>query len=231
MSDAPLGPGWWQAGDGKWYAPQPYPQQAPPGWQPQPGWPGPPGGYIPPKKRKAWPWVVGSISVFLVLVVIVAVAAPPPEKDNKASAPASVSPLNSAAQTVPDAPAGIGTPVKTGDYNVTVISVTDPFTPSNQFGRAKPGNRIVRIEMQLENTSSAQQIFSTLGQLNVQDSASRTYSISITGEPGDPSIEGIVQPKSSSRGFVYFELPADATGLQLLVQGSFFGDAKSIPLV
>lgn len=29
MSDAPQGPGWWQASDGKWYPPQPTPPEAP----------------------------------------------------------------------------------------------------------------------------------------------------------------------------------------------------------
>jgi hypothetical protein len=85
MSDAPQGPGWWLASDGKWYppelAPQPQPQatapmgavapQGPGWWQatdgrwypPQPGGYGPvPTAYLqPPKKpvhKRVWFWIL-----------------------------------------------------------------------------------------------------------------------------------------------------------------------------
>jgi hypothetical protein len=52
MSDAPQGPGWWQASDGRWYPPQPTPPPQQPVYQapPQPQWGPPVGGPPPPAK-------------------------------------------------------------------------------------------------------------------------------------------------------------------------------------
>lgn len=60
MSDVSQGPGWWQASDGKWYAPEqasgaaaptgPPPAGPPPGYGPPSG---PPGGYGPPSGAPA----------------------------------------------------------------------------------------------------------------------------------------------------------------------------------
>jgi hypothetical protein len=44
MSDAPQGPGWWQASDGKWYAPEQQPATPPPGGAVPPGSGVPPAG-------------------------------------------------------------------------------------------------------------------------------------------------------------------------------------------
>ena len=61
MSDAPQGEGWWQASDGRWYAP-PMPPPTPPAPPPQaaPGQPaqGQPGAYLPPPAYAAPPPVV-----------------------------------------------------------------------------------------------------------------------------------------------------------------------------
>jgi hypothetical protein len=79
MSDTSQGPGWWLASDNKWYPPQPVQAPPPP---PQVPLPQPPGqfppqqyAYIPKKKRKAWPWVLGSIgAVFILIIVLIVVA-------------------------------------------------------------------------------------------------------------------------------------------------------------
>jgi hypothetical protein len=69
VSDAPQGPGWWQASDGRWYPPESAPpptQPAPPAGQP----PGPytPYGYpapAPTSSRATTALVLGLVSVFM----------------------------------------------------------------------------------------------------------------------------------------------------------------------
>lgn len=53
MSDAPQGPGWWQATDGRWYPPKLPPPQLPPG-----------------VARKITLWIVAGVVGLLVLLVV-----------------------------------------------------------------------------------------------------------------------------------------------------------------
>jgi hypothetical protein len=80
MSDVPQGPEWWQASDGRWYAP-PRPGAAPPpppgyGPPPVPGYGppgfGPPPGYVPPPPSSSsgtnvLVWVLVAIGVVVLL--------------------------------------------------------------------------------------------------------------------------------------------------------------------
>ena len=104
MSDVTQGPGWWQATDGKWYAPELHPQyQAPPPppastQAPPPGAypyqaPGttpdgalPPGGEGAPKKKRTGLIVGLSIGAVVVLIIIVAAVASGTKKNNTPSA-------------------------------------------------------------------------------------------------------------------------------------------------
>lgn len=62
MSDLPVGPGWWQASDGKWYPPQPAPPVAsgPPG--------GAPSGGRPPSKSRT-PLILAGAGAVIALIV------------------------------------------------------------------------------------------------------------------------------------------------------------------
>jgi hypothetical protein len=80
MSDVPQGPEWWQASDGRWYAPRPGAAPPPPpgygpppvpGYGPPPGF-GPPPGYIPrPPSSSSGTnvlvWVLVAIGVVVLL--------------------------------------------------------------------------------------------------------------------------------------------------------------------
>ena len=112
---------------------------------------------------------------------------------------------------------------------MTAAGVTDPFTSSNQFLHPAAGNRYVQVDLQVENATDEGIVFSTLMQLKVRDSANRTFPITIVAEPG-ASVEGAIPPKAANRGFVYFEVPADSTGLALQVQGGITDDPILIAL-
>lgn len=84
MSDVPRGPDWWQASDGRWYAP-PRPVSTPPppghgaapGYSPPPGYGpppayGPPPGYVPPPPSSSSGinvavWVLAAIGVVVLM--------------------------------------------------------------------------------------------------------------------------------------------------------------------
>ena len=72
MSDTSGGPGWWQASDGKWYPPQPYPGQLPP---PPQGWAASP---PPAPDREAgdirFPMALRVADIFKIVAVLVLIA-------------------------------------------------------------------------------------------------------------------------------------------------------------
>jgi len=88
MSDVPHSPGWWQAGDGRWYPPPPGLGDETPARPPMPAPDHPPYAVAPnamgsnaplapqpPARRpRVWPWLTGALGVLVVLAVVVGVA-------------------------------------------------------------------------------------------------------------------------------------------------------------
>jgi hypothetical protein len=207
MSQAPPAapPGFWQASDGKWYPPQ--------GNQP------PPPGYAPPqapqKKGHGCLYAfLGALGLGVVIVVVIIIAA--------ASAVKKVS--NNVTNGNPGGPAPaaaykVGDTAKTSNDQVTVYGVKDPQAPVNQFSTPSPGNHFVSVDVQVTNTQTDQQAFSSLFAFHLLDSQNRQYGETLAGfSPSAP--EGQIASGQSIRGFVVFEVPDGTTGLKLRVQGS-----------
>ena len=110
---------------------------------------------------------------------------------------------------------GVGDEVKLGDWTVKVWGVTDPYTSSNEFLKPSDGNRWVLLDTEVKNVGSDPNLVSSLMCFKLKDSANREYDEDIASgtQPGPP--DGEVAPGSSTRGNIVFEIPADATGLQL----------------
>lgn len=79
--------------------------------------------------------------------------------------------------------------------------------------------RYVAVEPNVVNTRDEVQSFSTLLGLELIDSLGQRWNIALAGMDR-PKLDGDVAPGSNGRGWQVFEVPADATGLRLKVQGS-----------
>ena len=115
MSDAPQGPGWWLASDGKYYPPQPGQQPPPPppplehdssGSSSIPGSPASPGGdESAPKKTGRW-ILAAAAAVLLLLViggiVLAALALGGSDSDSDTATAAIATPTTEAAQSPPE---------------------------------------------------------------------------------------------------------------------------------
>ena len=115
----------------------------------------------------------------------------------------------------------IGQTAKTSDFKVTVFGIQEPWVSTNQFDTPDPGTHYVAVDVQLKNTESEQQTFSSLLGYHLLDSKNRQYDVGfgcIGLEPGAP--EGEMPPKLPIRGFVCFQVPDGSTKLKLRVQGS-----------
>lgn len=105
------------------------------------------------------------------------------------------------------------------DLQVTVHQVVDPWTSTVPQEVAPFGTRFVAVEMTLTNLSDQAQRFSTVLGLEVRDSQGRSSSVAFAGSEL-PSLEGQLEAGTSRTGTAVFQVPLDATGLQLQVRGT-----------
>lgn len=113
----------------------------------------------------------------------------------------------------------VGQTAHTGDFDVTLHTVTDPFTPASQFERPQANNRFVAVEVEVTNTSDENQVMSTLAGAELTDSQNRGWNIAIAGTDL-PQLDGQVPPGDARRGWVVFEVAQDATDLRLRIKGN-----------
>jgi hypothetical protein len=112
----------------------------------------------------------------------------------------------------------VGQTAHTGDFNIVLHTVTDPWVSTNEFDTPQPGNRFVAVEVEVKNTDDEMDIVSTLLDAEVTDSMNRPWDIALAGFEL-PQVDGEVQPGEARRGWMVFEVPADATDLQLRIKG------------
>jgi hypothetical protein len=113
----------------------------------------------------------------------------------------------------------IGEKAHTGDFDVVVHQVTDPWTSTNQFDTPQAGNRFVAVEVEVTNTGAEVQTISSLLGAELTDSLNRPWDAALAGV-GLPSLDGDVQPGQARRGWMVFDVATDATGLTLRLKGN-----------
>jgi hypothetical protein len=190
---SPPAPGYWMASDGRWYPP-PNPAAPPP----------------PKKKSHKVRWTVLGV-VTLIIIIIVAASSGGGSSKKSATTPG--------AKSAPTVVHKVGDTTKTSEWQVTVYGAKDPWTSTNQFDQAAPGSRYVQVDVQVVNTTSKQDVFSSLMAFKLLDSAHHSFDEALVStQPGAP--DGTVPAHGALRGFVTFEVPTSSTGLVFQVQGS-----------
>lgn len=116
----------------------------------------------------------------------------------------------------------IGEAATVGPWLVKAYSVKDP-QPPGQFRKPDPGNRFVGVDLEVKNTGSKTEHFSSITQLEVQDSANHTYGAKLTPDIEPESPEGDIEAGGARRGVAVFDVPKVAAGLVLRVEADFFG--------
>jgi hypothetical protein len=233
MSETQQGPGWWQASDGRWYPPESRsPAQGPatPSYPPQGAYP--PQGMYPP--QGAYPQggapyqpapkrghgclfaALGAVALIVILVVVgVVVAVSSGTKKIN-----SVVAANNLGGAPPAAAYKIGDTAKTSSYLVTVFGVKDPQPPINDFNKPQAGDHFVTVDVQVTNTKTNQQTFSSILFFHLLDSQNHQYDETLVAGLNPSAPDGQIAGGQSIRGFVAFQVPDGTTGLKLRVQGS-----------
>jgi Domain of unknown function (DUF4352) len=122
----------------------------------------------------------------------------------------------------------VGDTASTGDLDVTLNSVVDPFVATNEFAKADPGRRYVAVDLSILNQGKETVAFSTLLYTEMIDSLGQSWNVSLfAGAGATPSIDGEIPPGETRRGTIVFDVPQDATGLTLRVKGSFTAEGAT----
>lgn len=122
----------------------------------------------------------------------------------------------------------VGDKVEMGNSILTINKVE--YSKGGQYSKPQEGNEWMNLNVTIENTGSSQQYVTTLGQMFVRDAEGNSYQTSVTNKalenPGSYSLDGQIIAKSKRTGWVGFEIPKTATGLQFQYNGSMFGGGE-----
>lgn len=153
--------------------------------------------------------------LFVLLIVIISVASGGGDETSSGGADGSAA----SQETQGERTYSVGETSQTDDFEMTVHEVRDPYTSTNQFDTPDAGNRYVAVEVEVKNVGDDRQTISTLLGAELIDSLNRPWDIALAGMDL-PQLDGEVVPGQSRRGWMVFEVPADASGLKLRLKGS-----------
>ncbi len=116
----------------------------------------------------------------------------------------------------------IGSPMALNGVTVTVVTADLNAKSGNDFITPKAGNRFVTVQVLYENTGNDSYNYNPFD-WKLTDSAGFSYD-STFGGVGPELHSGTIQPGEKARGYITYEVPTSAPGLQLrLTSGSDTG--------
>lgn len=193
-----------------------------------PGYPPPPPQHAEPKRKGGcFRWIGIATVAFLaliVLIVVVAIAGGGDDDDDTStgtteSGETTEGPGTTAATSEGQDVYAVGDTAHTADLDVTVHAVQDPYQPTNELETPQPGNRFVAVEAELTNGTDQPITWSSIMGAELTDDQNRPYTVALAGTDL-PQLDGDVPAAGARRGWVVFEVPEDAAGLQLRIKGS-----------
>lgn len=115
----------------------------------------------------------------------------------------------------------VGETATSGEFDITLHTVTDPWTSGNQFETPGVGMRFVAIEASITNNGSTAITFSSYaGLAEVKDDQNRVWDPAFAGLDL-PQLDGEVAPGATRRGWTVYEVGGDSAGLVIRMKGNF----------
>ena len=226
MSNAPQGPGWWQAADGNWYPP---PTDAPPG--------------IAAPKKSVNPWIIVAAVGFCVFFLpcaggVAYFAIGGGTTTTTRTGPAASSPTSSAspsstggggASATKASPAPVGTEVMAAkDWFVTVttaeVNADATLLAINPLNTPSPGKRYVLVTVKVDNKGDqGSDILSNIKlSLLTTDGEPITTLSCLAQVPDRLSMSTQLEPGGTVTGRLCFEMdPADIPGTLMVAEPLF----------
>jgi len=120
----------------------------------------------------------------------------------------------------------VGVAMALNGVSVTVVTADLNAKSGNDFITPKAGNRFVAVQVLYEDTGTDPYDYNPFD-WKLTDSAGFSYDSAFT-EIGPQLNSGTIQPGEKARGFITYEVPVSATGLQLRLTSG--GDTGTVPL-
>lgn len=119
----------------------------------------------------------------------------------------------------------LGETVKMGELAITVHSKR--IAKGGEFIRPAQGNVWLIAEATIENLGNKAAAISSLMMFKLADAQGYNYNVTI-GPDLKGQLDGELAPGRKMRGEVAFEIPADATGLELIFEPNIFGFGQAM---
>ncbi len=180
--------------------------------------------------------VVGLVALLCMGVAIIGLINPEPEPVRPATGPAGKGGTGSAPAPVAkkDDSYRVGESFRSGDFRYTVHGVkTGVDKVGSQYTEHRAQGQFVRLDLSVTNVSDKPSFFVATGLLRVEDGRQREFSPDVSAmisgnKRGSDLWVDEVNPGNTTRGYVFFDLPKDATADRLVVAAgviSFEADA------
>ncbi len=131
---------------------------------------------------------------------------------------------NNEATGTPPPPGRIGETVRSGSFELTVNSLSNPYVSGDQFYQPTPGQLWVLFDVSVKNVSDETQDYGSFD-FTLRDADDFSYDTAYLGQERDLS-SGSLRPDEAIRGEVGFELPVDALPERLVFDPGFFGESR-----
>lgn len=176
----------------------------------------------------------GIIFVILIVIGVIAGAGKSNNSSSNTNNAANTASGNNQAET--KTVAKLNEPVTDSDLVFTATAVDTATTLGNQFTKKDAQGMFQIITLKIENKGKETKTVDS-SMIALTDSQGRKFDRSIEGQTAKGFSQGKVdlflqqvQPGLNVTGDIVFDVPKDATGLKLLVKGSYFGEGQEIDL-
>ncbi len=176
----------------------------------------------------------GIIFVILIVVGVIAGAGKSNNSSSNTNNAANTASGNNQAET--KTVAKLNEPVTDSDLVFTATAVDTATTLGNQYTKKIAQGMFQIITLKIENKSKETKTVDS-SMISLTDSQGRKFDRSIEGQTAKGMSQGKVdlflqqvQPGLNVTGDIVFDVPKEATGLKLLVKGSYFGKGQEIDL-
>ena len=174
--------------------------------------------------------------IFVILIVIGVVAGAGKSNNSSSNTNNAANTASGNNQTETKTVAKLNEPVTDSDLVFTATAVDTATTLGNQYTKKDAQGMFQIITLKIDNKGKETKTVDS-SMISLTDSQGRKFDRSIEGQTAKGLSQGKVdlflqqvQPGLNVTGDIVFDVPKDATGLKLLVKGSYFGKGQEIDL-
>jgi len=174
--------------------------------------------------------------IFVILIVVGVIAGAGKSNNSSSNTNNAANTASGNNQTEAKTVAKLNEQVTDSDLVFTATAVDTATTLGNQYTKKDAQGMFQIITLKIDNKGKETKTVDS-SMISLTDSQGRKFDRSIEGQTAKGLSQGKVdlflqqvQPGLNVTGDIVFDVPKDATGLKLLVKGSYFGKGQEIDL-